>query len=133
MRVRRCGAHGGGVFGEGGGFVVEGDEASGAEDGLAQPAHAEEENHGSDEELDEVERDAGECGAERGDDGGERGEGGGAAGEGGGPSADAADGEDDSEGFDALDEGGEEGGEDSGRDAGGAGGGDKHHAPLRLR
>ena len=68
-------AHGGGVLGEGCGFVVKGDEAGGSEDGFAQPAQAEEEQESAYGELKNAQGDVGEGGPKRCDDDEENGDG----------------------------------------------------------
>ena len=102
-----------------GGFVVQRDEPGGAQDRLAKPAQAEEQEHRPDDELEEMQGDAGEGAAEDEDDGGEDRDGGGYSEERGAPAAGGAYGEDDGEGFDAFDERGEEGGCRGGPEMGG--------------
>jgi hypothetical protein len=85
-------------------LVVRRDHPRRAQDRLAQPADAEEQEENPDDELKRRDRDAAERGAEDGDEDDEEDRAGGGAEEGGAPAARGADGEHDRKRLDALDE-----------------------------
>ena len=96
-------------------LVMQCDDACGAQDRLAQPAHAENEERDAHAELQPLDRNALEQRPGRDDDDGEQRERGSRAERGHAPAAYRRGGEHDGESFDRLDERGEESGRDGGR------------------
>ncbi len=94
----------GGLLNVGGGLIVQWDHAGRPQDGLAQPAKAEQQQQPADRNLHDIDRNACQRGTDRGNQGGEHRQSEASPGQGPPPSAHRTDGQNDGERFDELHE-----------------------------